>query len=63
MQGWEFPQQFLSKSLFFCLKMSEGAIHSKKDFKLFSQNFLSESLIPSFIMSNLSESLTFAHLS
>ena len=38
--------------------------HTKKlDFRFFSQNFLSEALICSFIMSNLSESLTVAHLS
>ena len=53
----------MSKSLIFLFKKPIQSILKNKILDLFSQNFLSASLICSFIMIDLSESLTVAHLS
>ena len=52
----------MSESLNFENKKRIQNIQKNKIFNFFSQHFLSESLIRSFIKSNLSESLTVAHL-
>ena len=60
------PEQFLTllnKMREFLMKKPIYKILKNKILDFFSQNLLSKSLIHSFIMSNLSESLTVAHLS